>query len=184
MVLPTDYKKDQIIFSLYKEGGESLIPTEDMPSFDGSIYGVFQSAQGLSKFKSTDLSKMLSGKMVSVNPFIDGLYNGISGNSSVKDLETAFQLLYLEFTDPRFDQEEFDNAAAQFKAVLPNLENTPNYAFQKRFNKVLYNDNPRNEALSMEKLQKASLQAIERNYRRLLRRRGRSHDGDCGRRQP
>ena len=168
VVLPTDYKKDQIIFSLYKAGGESLIPTEDMPSFDGSIYSVFQSAQGLSKFKSTDLSKMLSGKMVSVNPFIDGLYNGISGNSSVKDLETAFQLLYLEFTDPRFDQEEFDNAAAQLKAVLPNLENTPNYAFQKRFNKVLYNDNPRNEVLSMEKLQKASLQAIERNYRRLF----------------
>ncbi len=168
VVLPTDYKKDQIIFSLYKAGGESLIPTEDMPSFDGSIYSVFQSAQGLSKFKSTDLSKMLSGKMVSVNPFIDGLYNGISGNSSVKDLETAFQLLYLEFTDPRFDQEEFDNATAQLKAVLPNLENTPNYAFQKRFNKVLYNDNPRNEVLSMEKLQKASLQAIERNYRRLF----------------
>ncbi len=168
VVLPTGHKKDQILFSLYKAGGESLIPTEDLPSFDGSFYSVFQSAQGLSKFKSTELSKMLSGKVVSVNPFIDDLYNGISGNSSVKDLETAFQLLYLEFTDPRFDQEEYDNAAAQIKAVLPNLENTPNYAFQKRFNKVLYNDNPRNEVLSMEKIQKAGLQAIERNYRRLF----------------
>ena len=168
VVLPTDYKKDQILFSLYKNGGESLIATEDLPSFDGSIYSVFQNAQGLSKFKGTELSKMLSGKMVSVSPFIDDLYNGISGNSSVKDLETAFQLLYLEFMEPRFDQEEFDNAIAQIKAVLPNLVNTPNFAFQKRFNKVLYNDNPRNEVLSMEKLEKANLQTIEKNYRRLF----------------
>ena len=168
VVLPTDYKKDQILFSLYKNGGESLIATEDLPSFDGSIYSVFQNAQGLSKFKGTELSKMLSGKMVSVSPFIDDLYNGISGNSSVKDLETAFQLLYLEFMEPRFDQEEFDNAIAQIKAVLPNLVNTPNFAFQKRFNKVLYNDNPRNEVLSMEKLEKVNLQTIEKNYRRLF----------------
>ena len=168
VVLPTDYKKDQILFSLYKNGGESLIATEDLPSFDGSIYSVFQNAQGLSKFKGTELSKMLSGKMVSVSPFIDDLYNGISGNSSVKDLETAFQLLYLEFMEPRFDQEEFDNAIAQIKAVLPNLVNTPNFAFQKRFNKVLYNDNPRNEVLSMEKLEKVNLQTIEKNYRKLF----------------
>lgn len=168
VVLPTDYKKDQILFSLYKNGGESLIATEDLPSFDGSIYSVFQNAQGLSKFKGTELSKMLSGKMVSVSPFIDDLYNGISGNSSVKDLETAFQLLYLEFMEPRFDQEEFDNAIAQIKAVLPNLVNTPNFVFQKRFNKVLYNDNPRNEVLSMEKLEKVNLQTIEKNYRRLF----------------
>ena len=168
VAMPTDYKKDQILFSLYKNGGESLIPTEDLASFDDNIFGLFQRSQGLSKFKGTELSKMLSGKMVSVSPFIDALYNGISGNSSVKDLETAFQLLYLNFVEPRFDQEEFDNAMAQLKAVLPNIENTPNFAFQRRFTKVLYNDDPRNEVISMDKLGRANLQTIESNYRKLF----------------
>lgn len=168
VVMPTDYKKDQILFSLYKNGGQSLISTEDLASFDDNIFGLFQRSQGLSKFKGTELSKMLSGKMVSVSPFIDDLYNGISGNSSVKDLETAFQLLYLNYVDPRFDQEEYDNAIAQIKAVLPNLENTPNFAFQKKLNKVLYNDDPRNEMITMDKLGKADLQTIEKNYRRLF----------------
>ena len=168
VVMPTDHKKDQILFSLYKNGGQSLISTEDLASFDDNIFGLFQRSQGLSKFKGTELSKMLSGKMVSVSPFIDDLYNGISGNSSVKDLETAFQLLYLNYVDPRFDQEEYDNAIAQIKAVLPNLENTPNFAFQKKLNKVLYNDDPRNEMISMDKLGKADLQTIEKNYRRLF----------------
>ena len=168
VVMPTDHKKDQILFSLYKNGGLSLISTEDLASFDNNIFGLFQRSQGLSKFKGTELSKMLSGKMVGVSPFVDDLYNGISGNSSVKDLETAFQLLYLNYVDPRFDQEEYDNAIAQIKAVLPNLENTPNFAFQKKLNKVLYNDDPRNEVISMDKLGKASLQTIEKNYRRLF----------------
>ena len=168
VVLPTDHKKDQILFSLYKNGGKSLIPTEDMPSFDDNVYGLFLRSQGVSKFKGTELSKMLAGKVVTVTPTVGELYNGISGNSSVKDLETAFQLLYLEFTEPRFDQEEFDNAIAQLKAVLPNLENTPNFALQKRVVKTLYNDDPREEAISMEKVGKASLQAIEKNYRRLF----------------
>ena len=168
VVMPTDHKKDQILFSLYKNGGLSLISTEDLASFDNNIFGLFQRSQGLSKFKGTELSKMLSGKMVGVSPFIDDLYNGISGNSSVKDLETAFQLLYLNYVDPRFDQEEYDNAIAQISAVLPNLENTPNFAFQKKLNKVLYNDDPRNEVISMDKLGKASLQTIEKNYRRLF----------------
>ena len=168
VVMPTDYKKDQILFTLYKNGGQSLISTEDLASFDDNIFGLFQRSQGLSKFKGTELSKMLSGKMVSVSPFIDDLYNGISGNSSVKDLETAFQLLYLNYVDPRFDQEEYDNAIAQIKAVLPNLENTPNFAFQKKLNNVLYNDDPRNEMISMDKLGKADLQTIEKNYRRLF----------------
>ena len=168
VVMPTDHKKDQILFSLYKNGGLSLISTEDLASFDNNIFGLFQRSQGLSKFKGTELSKMLSGKMVGVSPFVDDLYNGISGNSSVKDLETAFQLLYLNYVDPRFDQEEYDNAIAQISAVLPNLENTPNFAFQKKLNKVLYNDDPRNEVISMDKLGKASLQTIEKNYRRLF----------------
>lgn len=47
VVLPTDHKKDQILFSFYKAGGQSLIPTEDLASFDASIFGAFQSVQGL-----------------------------------------------------------------------------------------------------------------------------------------
>ncbi len=168
VVLPTEYKKDQILFNLYKAGGESLISDEDLASFDSNIYGSFQAMQGVSRFKNTELTKMLSGKMVSVNPYIDELYHGIGGNSSVKDLETAFQLLYLEYVDPRFDQEEYDNAMAQIKAVLPNIENTPNFALQKELVKALYNNHPRNEVISMAKVEKASLQTIEKNYRKLF----------------
>ena len=168
IVLPTEHKKDQILFNLYKAGGQSLIATEDLASFDSNIYGTFDAMQGISKFKGTEVTKMLSGKNVRVGSYIDALYNGVSGSSSVKDIETAFQLLYLVYVDPRFDQEEWDNAISQLKAVLPNALATPQFKMQKELNDFLYGGNPRREFISMETFDKASLATVEKNYRKLF----------------
>ena len=168
VVLPTEYKKDQILFNLYKTGGQSLIPTEDMASFESNIYATFNAMQGVSKFKGTEVTKMLSGKNVSVGSYIDGLYSGITGSSSVKDLETAFQLLYLEYTDPRFDQEEWDNAVSQLKAVIPNAMKTPAFKMQKELNSFIYGGNPRSEFISEELLDRASLDAFARNFKAIF----------------
>ena len=167
VVLPTDYTKDQILFNIYKDGGSSLISDEDIASFDDNIWGLWMNNAGVSGFSGTQVSKMLTGKTLSVTPYIDRLEHGVSGSSSVKDLETALQILYLYFADPRFDQKEYDNGISQITAVLPNLENQPNYKLQKELYKVLY-DTPRREMISGEKLAKASLATIEKNYRQLF----------------
>ena len=75
--------------------------------------------------------------------------------------------MYLFYTDPRFDQDEYDNGINQITAVLPNLENQPNYKLQKELYKTLYKT-PRREMISAEKLAKASLATIEKNYRSLF----------------
>ena len=168
VVYPTDLQKDQILFTLTKQGGESLIPTEDLASFDDSVVSLFQSNSGVSSFSGTIVSKMLTGKNLSVNPFIDPLEHGISGRSTVKDLETAFQLLYLEFVDPRFDPEEWQNGIDQIQSILPNLVNQPNYKLQKELYKTLYANHPRRQMLSEEKLAQASLATFEKNYRKLF----------------
>ncbi len=168
IVYPTDLQKDQILFTLTKQGGQSLIPTQDMPTFDESLFSLYLSNTGVSSFSGTTVSKMLTGKNLSVNPFIDGLEHGISGRSTVKDMETALQLLYLYYTDPRFDPEEWQNGIDQISAVLPNLVNQPNYKLNSQLYKTLYNDNPRREIISAEKIAKASLQTLEKDYRMLF----------------
>jgi zinc protease len=166
--LPTDYTKDQILFDLYKDGGMSLIPTEDIASFDDNIIQLFQNNSGVAGFSGTQLSKMLTGKTLRVSPYLGSLEHGISGNATQKDFETALQLLYLMFTEPRFDQNEYDNGINQIKAVLPNLTGQPNYKLQKELYKVLYNDNPRRSLISQETLDAASLQTLEKYYRMLF----------------
>ena len=169
VVLPTEYKKDQVLFSLEKDGGLSLVTDEDMPSFEDNIFGLFQRNSGVSEFSGTDLQKMLAGKNVSVRPYIGSLRHGISGSASPKDLETAFQLMYLYFMDPRFDETEYQTGIEQIKAVLPNLESQPSFKFQNEMIKTIFGNSPRRLIVNDEVIEKASLATIERVYRSLFR---------------
>ena len=168
IVYPTDLQKDQILFNLHKDGGMSLVADADMASFDSDIFSLFQSNSGVSAFSGTTVSKMLTGKTLSVSPYFDPLENGINGSSTVKDFETALQLVYLYFTDPRFDPEEWQNGIDQLNAVLPNLVNQPNYKFQKELYKTMYNDSPRRQLLSEETVKNANLATVEKYWKQLF----------------
>ena len=168
IVLPTQYKQDEVIFSLSLEGGRTLIPTADMPSFEDNIWSLYLNNTGVSKFPATTLSKMLAGKMVSVNTSLGGIRHGIDGRSTPKDLETAFQLMYLYFVEPRFDADEYMTGIRQIEAILPNLANNPQFKFRNAMNKTLYGNNERVVELNEETLAKASLAGIEKVYRNIL----------------
>lgn len=169
VVLPTEYKKDQVLFNLEWNGGKTLIATEDMPSFEDNIWGLFNRNSGVSKFANTTLSKMLAGKQVGVGPYINNTTHGIQGQSTPKDLETALQLMYLYVADPRFDAEEYETGIKQIKAVLPNLVNTPDFKFQNFVSEKLYGGNERVVSISDEVLAAANLETIERVYRELFK---------------
>ena len=168
VVLPTQHKMDQVIFNLEWNGGKTLIATEDMPSFESNIWGVYLQNAGVSKFSKTTLSKMLAGKMVGVSPSISNTTHAIGGNSTPKDLETAFQLMHLYVTDPRFDAEAYNVGIKQIEAVLPNLVNTPDFKFQHFVNEKLYDGNKRVVTISNEVLEAANLKTIEKVYRQLF----------------
>ena len=168
IVLPTDHKKDQVIFSLSMDGGKNNIPVEDLGSFEDNIWGTYLMNTGVSKFSGRDLPKMLAGKRVNVSPNIGNYSHGVSGQSAPKDIETAFQLAHLFFTAPRFDKEEFQSGIQQIQAVFPNIKNTPDFIFDIEKDKIMYGNNPRVIELSDEVIANASLETIERNYRKLF----------------
>ena len=169
VVLPTELKKDQVIFNITKKGGKTLIATEDLPSFEDDIWGLYLQNSGISKFAGKTVPKMLAGKSLSVTPFINGSRHGVSGNSTPKDLETALQIAYLYFTEPRFDQDEYMIGINQINALLPNLKANPDFQFSIAMDQILYGNNPRVVSLTEETLAKANLETIERVYRELFK---------------
>ena len=166
--LPTEYKKDQVMFRLVKDGGASIIPTEDLASFEDNIWTLFVNNSGVSKYPASTVSKMLAGKQVNVYPYIESMTHGVGGNCQPKDLETALQLMYLYFTDPRFDPDEFNVSKQQIAAVLPNILQTPNFKFQQEMQRTVSGGNPRTVILDEKVLEQANLAAVERNYRKLF----------------
>ena len=169
VVLPTQHKKDQVMFNIELMGGKNAVATEDLVSFEDNIWKLFLQNSGISKFSGTQVPKMLAGKNLSVGPYISSTRHGVQGQCAPKDLETALQIAYLYFADPRFDQNEYEPGIQQIKALLPNILSNPDFQFQQELNKVLYDNNPRVVDLNEEVVEKANLATIERVYRELFK---------------
>ena len=136
----TTFKEDEIRFSAISDGGISALPQEDfitLQSLDEIV-----TLGGVGNFSATDLPKVLAGKKVNVNPFIDNYDEGLSGSCSPKDLETMMQLIYLYFTAPRADEEAFQSHIQRTKAALENAELNPMITFSDSLIKVMYNNHP------------------------------------------
>ena len=168
VVLPTEHKKDQVIMNIVENGGLSLVENSELASFDDNIWGLFQQNCGISTFSGTQLKKMLAGKNVHGAPYISTLQHGVSMESTPKDIETAFQLIYLNYMAPRFDNDEFKLGITQLEAVLPNLLSQPDFKFQELLMNTLYANNPRRSVINMETLAAANIETLENVYRRLF----------------
>ncbi len=167
-VKPTTFKKDEIVFNITAKGGNSLLSDSVIPSISGNGLAIYSQNAGISKFPMAKLKKMLTGKAVSVSPFIRNSTQGISGNSSPKDLETAFQLLYLFYTAPRFDSSEYNVSLKNMKNMLPNMEKQPNFIFSNAYQKAMYDNNPRIPVLNSELLGKMNISAVMQGYKQLF----------------
>jgi len=58
-------------------------------------------------------------------------------------LETMFQLIYLRFTQPRYDETVFEAQESQLKIALANQAANPSFAFAEVLTKTMSQDHPR-----------------------------------------
>ncbi|MFL5747346.1 MAG: M16 family metallopeptidase [Niastella sp.] len=137
---PTDFKSDQIIMGATRPGGKNEYGVAD--KYNAEYMVPVTTAMGLGQFSPTDLSKVLAGKTVSVEPVFSSIADGFKGSSSVKDLETLFQLTYLQCTAPRGDTALFRAFIQKNKLQYANISANPRAAFADTLYKLLFNNNP------------------------------------------
>jgi len=150
LLKPTDFKNDEILFSAFASGGTSLYGDGDYQSA-ANASGLI-AAGGAGNLNSVQLSKYLEGKQASVSPYIVERYSGISGGATTKDLETALQLVYAYFTEPRKDTGVFKSIITRSKAGLLNRASDPSSVFSDTVSAVLGNHNFRRTGPTLEKL--------------------------------
>lgn len=152
---PTQFKNDQVLINGYSFGGTSLASDDDYTSAElsGGIIG----QSGIRDFTQIQLNKMLSGKNVSVSPYISDVAQGITANTTPKDFETAMQLIYLYFTQPRKDADVWQANISQTNALLVNRSLSPGSVFQDTISATLNNHNFREMVTTAERLNKATL---------------------------
>ena len=152
---PTDFKNDQVLFDGYSFGGNSLVSDQDYMSALAAPSIIEESGAG--NFTNIELEKKLSGKIVSVSPYISTLTQGIRGSGSPEDLETLFQLIYLYFTAPRKDESAFESFITRMKGYIENRSAKPETAFMDTLQVTLAQHHPRSKPLSLERLNEIEL---------------------------
>lgn len=150
IIKPTQLKADEILFSAKSEGGLSLISDDDF--YTGAFLPQVTAMSGVSKFSMTDLRKQLSGKTAHAGLSTEDYEHGLGGSCSPKDLETLLQLIYLDFTAPRFDENDFNTMLNQYRTAVENMRTNPDYIAADAMTKTLYNNNLRKAMISPEVL--------------------------------
>jgi zinc protease len=136
----TDFKNDQVLMSAVRPGGKYNYGVADKYNAEYMIPVI--TSMGVGNFSPVDLKKSLSGKTVNVTPTFGTSSDGMSGSSSVKDLESMMQLIYLYFTEPRVDTGLFKSYIQKNKAQLAFLSANPQVVFIDSLFKAMYHNSP------------------------------------------
>ena len=159
LLKPTDFKQDEIFMLAQQRGGSSLYGEEDWANCEMLDYAVEYS--GLGGFNNMELKKALAGKQVSMSQSLGTYTDRISGSSNVKDLETMFQLAYLQFTDITKDEKNYNSLLNAIEISLKNKNLDPDNVFSDSLSYISGNYNWRSKPYVVDDMKKL-------NYDRIL----------------
>jgi len=158
-----DFEKDSVSLRAFSMGGSSLIDDPSVP--ETMLLPMFSDYYGAGNFDRVSLTKLLTGKKARCRISLGNVTEGFSGSCTPKDIETMFQLLYLRFEQPRFDEEAHDTLMARYKSYIVTQMNKPNKIIQDHLTKILSDNHPRARILDEELLSDIEFSEIERIYR-------------------
>ncbi len=155
----TDFKDNEIRMYAYSKGGNSLYGKSDWANTGLFDFAIQQS--GLGNFSNQELEKALAGKQASASLSLGTYSETLSGQSTIKDLETMFQLAYLKMTDIRKDEKSYNNMMNLLETALKNKGLQPEAAFSDSVEVTLNNHTWRYRPFEVENLK-------ELNYDRIM----------------
>jgi zinc protease len=140
LLRPTTNTVDQVSFYGAMPGGRSLeLKYGIVPAVSG---GTLVALSGLGDFDHEALVHAMAGKTAAFQFGISQYESSVQGSATLDDLETAFQVLYLQMTQPRLDTLAIAAYKAHVKAQLVDRAYNPQNAFNDTVQLVLSQHNP------------------------------------------
>jgi zinc protease len=160
---PTDFKNDQVLFSLTASGGSSLAAPDKYVEAQLATGQVELSGAG--GHRAIDLPKLTAGKIASASPFISLSSHGIQGSSTPANIETALQLLHIKFTAPGDDAEAFALIKRQLEAAVVNRLSSPTAVYGDKLGQILTMGHYTSRPLTIERIGALDRAAMVSFYR-------------------
>jgi zinc protease len=155
LVKQTDFKADEIKLVASSPGGLSTVPDADYVR--AAYTDDLTEVSGLGKWDDRALAKRLSGQTVQLNVGLGQQFENLNGHANGEALETLLQMVHLAFTAPRFDEAAMANFQATRRTALENRLLSPDARFEDAWDRILYGDNVRKRAFTVEDVAKMDL---------------------------
>ncbi len=166
VIKQTPYEADNIGVEAVADGGAAVFG--DQEYYSAQMLGGVMSMSGISKFSASDLRKQLSGKNAQAGIGVGTYEHMVTANASLKDVETMFQLLYLQFTAPRFAEDDFTTLMNRYDALLANRMADPDFIFAQNLISTLYGNNIRRQQLTPEILSQIKFEHMAGIHKQLF----------------
>ena len=150
-VKPATFKEDLVELKAMSRGGLMQLPAADV--IDGRYATDLAEEAGMGPFSSTQFDKFMADKNAEVYRTIYAETEQIKGISSVKDLETLFQLVYLSFTQVKTDTLAFQAYSQRLQVFFKEVEKDPLTALTDSVNMALYQAHPIKKRLTVADVQ-------------------------------
>jgi zinc protease len=147
---PTRLRRDQVLLLASSPGGHSWVP--DSLFVNATYLSDLMQQAGMGKFDYVHYQEKLTGKSVTLAPYLSELEEGFSGSCRSTELEDLLALIYLYAVQPRFDTASVLSFRKRQENVLRNMLSTPYYQFAELKQRVKYGPTPRRGLNRLEDL--------------------------------
>lgn len=158
----SNLEPNRLTIKMFREGGQSLYPNEDIPSM--RLLATVVNQSGAADFDYLTLEKKRAGKALRVTPFFTSEEEGIQGVCAASDFKTWLEVAYLYITQPRKDQKIFNSVMERQRSMLKNRNASPKVVFNDSLRAYLYSNADRSRPLTIENVDSVSMDRIYEIY--------------------
>jgi zinc protease len=156
---PTDFKKGEFLIKVVFGKGKASEP-ESLPGLSALAEATIRES-GFASMDTDQIEDALAGKDVSMGFSINDNYFELTGSGDPNESELIFQLIYTYFKDPGFRSQGLALAKTHYGQMYEALKRTPDGIMSIQGNSFLAKGDPRFGLLSLEKIDRISLEDIE-----------------------
>ncbi len=127
VIKPTDFQADEILIAGVSVGGVGGLSPDRY--YSARLGPLLLERGGAGTIDATELNKLLADKRAAVSAELDDRTESISGPTTLKDLETYFELLWAKTQTPRVDTAAVTALKQQYIAFLRGRVNDPAAAY-------------------------------------------------------
>ena len=154
VVKPTDFEADQVSLLGTSPGGMAMAKDKDY--VDDQFADDIAAVGGVGSLDIEELQKVLAGKHVTSHAEINDTTEAIEAAGSARDLETMFQLVHLQMTAPRKDDQAIKVWRANLSDQIESRRRVPEAQFQLESQTRLYKNHPRRRPVEVADVAHAS----------------------------